>query len=163
MTYSVLLELVRHKTWATLKVIELCQTLSPERLEAVPPGSHASPLALLRHLVLNDINYFRVVAGEAQPPASPDADLAELAERFAELAPKWETLALSQEAADREITTPLGITLGVAPIAQSIHHADVHRAHVLSALGAQGIKVPELDVWDYGTIQGFVRPAEGVR
>jgi hypothetical protein len=34
-------------------------------------------------------------------------------------------------------------------MAQAIHHGDVHRAHVLSILGARGLEVPELDVWEY--------------
>ncbi|MGI8609926.1 MAG: hypothetical protein ACR2MY_11970 [Candidatus Dormibacteria bacterium] len=34
-------------------------------------------------------------------------------------------------------------------MAQAIHHADDHRGHVLSILGAHGLEVPDLAVWDY--------------
>jgi hypothetical protein len=34
-------------------------------------------------------------------------------------------------------------------MAQAIHHADDHRSHILSILGARGLEVPELDVWAY--------------
>jgi hypothetical protein len=36
--------------------------------------------------------------------------------------------------------------LGAVPLAQAIHHADDHRSHVLSILGARGLEAPDLDV-----------------
>jgi len=46
-------------------------------------------------------------------------------------------------------------------MAQAIHHADDHRSHVLSILGARGLAVPEpngLDVWGYAEAQGQMQP-----
>jgi len=37
---------------------------------------------------------------------------------------------------------------------QAIHHADDHRTHVLSILGARGLEVPELDLWGYAESTG---------
>ena len=34
-------------------------------------------------------------------------------------------------------------------MAQSIHHADDHRTQVLSILGAVGVDLPEVDVWEH--------------
>jgi hypothetical protein len=39
-------------------------------------------------------------------------------------------------------------------MAQAIHHADDHRSHILSILGARGLEVPELSVWDYAISTG---------
>ena len=36
---NALLELFRHKTWATLRLIELCQSLAAEDLDATIPGT----------------------------------------------------------------------------------------------------------------------------
>jgi hypothetical protein len=76
--------------------------------------------------------------------------LDELAERIRRMGPRWETLAQEPDPPDREVTTTDGFRLPAAvPMAQAIHHGDVHRAHVLSILGARGLEVPELDVWEY--------------
>src|SRR5262252_8902363 len=39
---SVLLELVRHKTWATRKLIALCQSVDPALIDATSPGTYGT-------------------------------------------------------------------------------------------------------------------------
>jgi hypothetical protein len=41
-------------------------------------------------------------------------------------------------------------------MAQAIHHADDHRGHILSILGARGLDVPDLDVWAYAESAGLM-------
>jgi uncharacterized damage-inducible protein DinB len=48
---DVLLELYRHKTWATLRLIEHCQGLGDEHLDATIPGTFGTIRDTLRHLV----------------------------------------------------------------------------------------------------------------
>jgi uncharacterized damage-inducible protein DinB len=48
---AALLELFRHKTWATLRLIEYCQSLDDEHLDATIPGTHGTNRETLRHLV----------------------------------------------------------------------------------------------------------------
>ena len=158
MSFSVLLELQRHKTWATLKVIELCQGLAPELLEQTVPGTYGSVRATLRHLVGGDERYFNLLTDTPGGPPAEDISLAELRDRFAAMASRWEALLHDAVLAEREFTTRQGVTLGIAPMAQSIHHAEVHRTHILSTLGALGVQVPDLDVWEFGIEQGYVRP-----
>jgi uncharacterized damage-inducible protein DinB len=54
-----LLELYRHKTWATLKLIELCQSLDDEYLDATIPGTYGTVRETLRHLVNAEEGYLR--------------------------------------------------------------------------------------------------------
>jgi hypothetical protein len=42
-------------------------------------------------------------------------------------------------------------------MAQAIHHADDHRTHVLTIIGAMGLDAPEPDVWAYAESAGLVR------
>ena len=42
------------------------------------------------------------------------------------------------------------------PMAQAIHHAENHRSHVLSILGARGLEVPDLQVWGYAEANGLM-------
>jgi hypothetical protein len=46
-----LVELFRHKTWATLLLIEACQGLDEEMLDATTPGTYGTIRDTLHHLV----------------------------------------------------------------------------------------------------------------
>jgi uncharacterized damage-inducible protein DinB len=160
---SALLELYRHKTWATVRLIEFCQGLTGDHLDATIPGTYGTIRDTLRHLVDAEEGYLSIVtrqpfrtkeaaAAFTRPDQTPDGPipLEELASRIQRMGPQWETLAQDPDLPVREVTTTDGWRLAAAvPMAQAIHHADVHRAHVLSILGARGLEVPELDVWEY--------------
>jgi hypothetical protein len=73
--------------------------------------------------------------------------LDEIAERVRQLDPLWQALADDSRLPDRELSDPHGSALAVAPMAQTIHHADVHRAEYQTILGAHGISAPALDRW----------------
>jgi uncharacterized damage-inducible protein DinB len=159
---SVLLELLHHKTWATLRLIEFCQGLAPEHLDATVPGTYGTVRETLRHLLAADERYFNSVTGANTGSAPPEAGLGALAERFAALAKRWEPVMLDPSAPDSEFTTRWGVAKKLAPLAQSIHHADDHRTQVLTILGARGLEVPDLDVWSHGTELGFVHDLDAV-
>lgn len=155
-----LLELYRHKTWATLRLIEHCQGLADEHLDATIPGTFGTIRDTLRHLVAAEEGYFWGLAGERLSEPLPDGPvpLGELADRIRRLGPRWELLAQDSEVPGRELTLPDGWrTIGAVPMAQAIHHADDHRSHVLSILGARGLEVPDLDVWSYGESAGLMQ------
>jgi uncharacterized damage-inducible protein DinB len=158
---SVLLELVRHKTWATQKLIALCQSVDPALIDATTPGTYGTIRSTLVHLVNADRNYYRRLCGE-QPWERMDeetTDLQTVADRFAEIASRWQSLAADSALADRDLQYPKGeVVKGAVVFAQSIHHADAHRAHVLSILGSRGIQVPELDLWEYAFEVGLAIP-----
>jgi uncharacterized damage-inducible protein DinB len=168
---NALLELYRHKTWATLRLIEHCQRLDDKDLDATIPGTYGTIRDTLRHLVDSEEGYYSILTRKRFPtkevaavfsrpgalPAGP-AGLGELADRIRRLGPGWESLAEDAELPDREVTTTDGFRLpGAVPMAQAIHHADDHRSHVLSILGARGLEVPLLDVWDYAESAGLMQ------
>jgi uncharacterized damage-inducible protein DinB len=169
-----LLEMFRHKTWATLRLIEYCQGLPSDDLDARIPGTFGTIRETLRHLVGADEGYFSILTRKQLSEPLPDGvvkldDLSdgpvaldELARRIRALAPRWELLAQDAEVARRECTTSDGWRVpGFVPMAQAIHHADDHRSHVLSILGARGLEVPEpngLDVWGYAEAMNLMVP-----
>jgi uncharacterized damage-inducible protein DinB len=160
MTTSVLLELLRHKTWATLHLIEYCQRLAPEHLDATVPGTYGTVRETLRHLLRSDEGYLRSVTGEDIPAPPEGAGLGALADRFREHAKRWEALFQDPALPDKEVYNRWGKASAAAPMAQSIHHADDHRTQVMSILGARGLEVPELDVWEFGAQAGYVHATE---
>src|SRR6516165_11146822 len=82
-----LLELSRHKTWATLRLIEYCQGLDNEQLDATIPGTYGAIRDALRRLVNAEEGYFAILTGErlAEPLAHGPIPLDELAERIRRL------------------------------------------------------------------------------
>lgn len=163
---EVLIELFRHKTWATLRLIETCQALGDDVLDMTTPGTYGTIRDTLQHMVAADESYLATVTGEkpAQPwPAEP-LPLADLARLTLQLGLRWESVAEDPEAASREITTRDGWrTPASVPIAQAIHHAECHRGHVMSVLGAHGVETPgldigeDLDVWHHGIATGLMQ------
>lgn len=163
---EVVVELYRHKTWATLSLIDACQGLTDEQLDATTPGTYGTIRETLRHLVASDESYLETVTGEpvAQPMPDEEVTLKALAERFRRVARAWEAVARDPDAAGREIVTIDGWrTVAAVPMAQAIHHADDHRAHVLTVLGARGIELPgldigeDLDVWHHAIAVGLMQ------
>jgi uncharacterized damage-inducible protein DinB len=149
---SVLLELVRHKTWATHKLFALCLSLDPTLVDMTASGTYGTIRTTLVHLVNADRNYYRRLCGE-QPWAPMDeatTQLDTLLAHFDAVVPGWESLAQDAALAERDLLYPRGeVVKGSVTFAQSIHLGDVHRAHVLSILGSRGLQVPELDLWEY--------------
>jgi uncharacterized damage-inducible protein DinB len=161
-----LVELFRHKTWATLLLIEACQGLDEDVLDATTPGTYGTIRDTLHHLVGADESYLATVTGDrsAHPLPRERVSLETLADLTRRLGPRWEAVARDPEIASREVTTRDGWrTPAAIPMAQAIHHAEGHRGHVLSVLGAHGIKTPgldisqDLDVWHHGIAVGLMQ------
>src|SRR5919108_2752840 len=90
---SVLHELFRHKTWATLKLIEFCQSLPAEHLDATMPGVYGTVRATLAHLANAESNYYARLTQQPRPESfNASTDLDVIAERIRSLAPGWEAL-----------------------------------------------------------------------
>jgi uncharacterized damage-inducible protein DinB len=163
---EVLVELFRHKTWATLLLIEACQGLDDEALDATTPGTYGTIHDTLHHLVGADQSYLATVTGEVPADPLPDehVSLETLAGLTRQLGPRWQALARDPEIGGREVITGDGWRTPVAiPMAQAVHHAECHRGHVLSVLGAHGIEIPgldigeDLDVWHHGIATGLMQ------
>ena len=155
---NTLLELYRHKTWATLRLIEYCLSLDPPHLDANMAGTYGTIPDTLRHVVEAEEDYFSVLTGERLPEPFPAGlvRLEELAQRLRRLAPHWEVLALDTDLPGHTVTFPDGVSWpGAVLLAQAIHHAADHRTHILSLLGARGVEVPRLDVWAYAQSAGL--------
>jgi len=145
-----LLELFRYKAWATLRLIEHCHTLNDELLDATMPGTYGTIRSTLGHLVNADEDYLNILTGETSspPPTDVPTTLEDLVTTVRRVARRWEELIHGglpdMATADDGYRMP-----GWVPAAQALHHADDHRTHVLSIIGAGGLEVPRLDVWAY--------------
>jgi uncharacterized damage-inducible protein DinB len=162
MSTHILEDAFAHNTWATLQVIDTCQTLSPEQLDTSVPGTYGSIIDTMRHLVGADASYLSVCSGDDHRLADEDRmDLAELRAAIERFGPMWSALLASDPDADRvlvrhrddgsETSAPLSIRL-----AQVVHHGTDHRSQICTALTNLGIEPPYIDVWAFGEAQGTV-------
>jgi uncharacterized damage-inducible protein DinB len=117
-----LLELFRYKTWAALRLIEYCQGLADENLDATTPGTYGTIRETLHHLVDAEEGYLSILtrdrfsskaAAEAfvEPPdrlPEGPVPLAELAHRIRRLGPLWEAMAQEADLPGRDVTTAWG-------------------------------------------------------
>jgi len=156
---SALLTLYRHKTWATLRLIEYCRGIDVAHLDATIAGTYGTIRETLRHLVQAEEGYLFRLTGERLSEPIPEGPVAleDLAERVRRMGPRWEVIAEDAELPDQEVITSDGWRLPAAiPMAQAIHHAGDHRTQVLSILGARGLEEPGpdgLDLWGYAEVE----------
>jgi uncharacterized damage-inducible protein DinB len=170
-----LVEMFRYKTWATLRLIEYCQGLADQDLDATIPGTYGTIRETLRHIVDSEEGYLSILTRERFPSKAaaaafvrppnrlPDGPVAldELAERLRRMGPQWEAMAEDADLPGRDVTTTDGWHLPAAVIlAQTIHHAGDHRTQVMSILGARGLELPgpnDLDAWGYAEDLGLMQ------
>lgn len=159
---SLLLDPYRHNSWATAELITYCRGLDEATLRATVPGTYGSILDILQHTLSSESSYLFRLAG-AWPgypwPTVEAPTIGLLAERAAELAPVWERFLAGE--VDPEGTregrgddgTIYVYKAGVF-LTQALHHANEHRAHVCTILGALGHEPPEVSAWAYAFATG---------
>jgi uncharacterized damage-inducible protein DinB len=159
---SLLADAFGHHVWATLKLIDVCQSLDAEQTEAAAPGTYGTIVETLRHLVGADASYLFVISGGRWSPVDTDTmtipELRAVMERDGD---GWEavvtedldpTKVLVRHRDDgTDSNAPLGIRIG-----QVLHHGTDHRSQICTTLTTLGVEPPNIDVWDFGAEDGRV-------
>jgi uncharacterized damage-inducible protein DinB len=147
--------LFRHHAWATLRLVDHCADLPPERLEETVPGTAGTIRETLIHLLAADERYLRHMDGRQADPhihESEPATLDDLRAAVRAHAARWEALVNKAGELDVTLTRRQEPDIPHAQnllFLQAIHHGNDHRTHVCTILGARGLEVPELDGWAY--------------
>ena len=162
MPRSPLADAFAHHVWATLKLIDTCETLSDEQLQTSAPGVYGSIIDTLRHIVASDRGYLAVVSGGrvermdderltlAAARSVMELDGEEWARVLAELDDP-ERIVVRQRPDGSANRSPAGIRL-----AQALHHGTDHRSQICTILTTLGIEPPDIDVWEFGVQHGRV-------
>jgi uncharacterized damage-inducible protein DinB len=160
MTRSALADAFGHHVWATVRVVEACELLTPEQLATPVAGTYGSILDTLRHLVAADRSYLTLLDGSLPDVEEERLDLASMRATMHENDPVWQKVIASPNVEQDVVRhrddgsqshAPLGIRL-----AQVIHHGTDHRSQVCTGLTALGFTPPDIDVWDYGRVDSRV-------
>jgi uncharacterized damage-inducible protein DinB len=151
-----------HHTWATLELIDVCESLNESQLSFTAPGTFGSVLATFRHLVGADAFYLSVLAPErAAPIDETSIGLAELRAAVEHQGTTWAWLAASnfdvegvlEERDDDGYVRRAPVSIRLA---QALHHGTDHRSQICTALSALGVTPPDIDVWQFGLRAGSV-------
>jgi uncharacterized damage-inducible protein DinB len=158
-------DLIRHNSWATAQVLAYCRDLDEFALNATVPGTYGSIVATMTHLVSWDSAYLSRLAPQLGIERWSEEDgvsLEILIERAAILATWWEAAFADGIDFDRmgEGSGPDGdvFTMPFSTFfTQAIHHANEHRAHVCTILGALGLGTPDVSSWGYSMATGLMK------
>jgi len=155
-------ELFRHNSWANRRLLEFCAGLEPPILDSSAPGTMGSIIDTLRHLSGAEERYleFLELASSRRDEVMEGAklDLPALQREAAGRTERWDRL-LARKLDPGEVIerTRKDGTVDALPRAtlllQAIHHGNDHRTHICTILGAQGIEPPELDGWNFYSVE----------
>jgi len=162
------LRLVRHNTWANLRLLEFCGALPQEQLDWTTPGTYGTLNRTLHHIVAAEHGYLHALTGELPPievegrgtPLHGGWSMSELIERAASNGERMERFVSSGYDPLRVIIEDTSRVVAAIIAAQYVHHGSDHRAHAGTILGAHGVEIPldanedGLDLWGYGTTIG---------
>ena len=156
MEESLLAEFFRHNTWATLRLLDACESLTDEQLDTTTTGTMGTIRDTLVHIAGAEQRYLNLLSGlpREEPlerkPFPGVTDLRERAQRtgdglakIAARASLKDTIAVPWQGE----TTQLNVS---TVLIQAINHATEHRSHINTILTQLGMEPPELDGWTYG-------------
>ena len=152
----------RHNVWATVRLIDVCATLSPEQLATDVPGTYGSIHRTLHHLVDSDswyLSFFR--DGVTVQMDDTLLELADLRATIEANGGAWLEVLAGAPDPDRQIEHLSRGTRYLAPaglrLAQVVQHGTDHRSQVCTALTLLGVEPPDIAVWAYGEATGRSR------
>ena len=159
-------EAFRAHSWATRRLLEFCQELTPEQMAAGRNDATGwSVLETFSHLVSADGYYVGSLDGSGRPvpkwnePDEPAWSTDALVERSARLSGLWETYLKTGDDAERLVMLDEGTfecRAGVI-VAHALHHGDLHREQICSILRRIGLEPPDLQPWEYAIDKGRAR------
>jgi uncharacterized damage-inducible protein DinB len=167
----VLTKLFAHNAWANLKLLNFCEGLSDEQLDATAVGGFGSIRDTLLHIVGAEVSYVERVNGKlpAKPLSRdefPGFDVLKDAVRWS----SDELLQLALSAREDTLVHErwerwrCEYTLA-SLIVQAINHATEHRAQIATIITQLGMEPPDMSGWNYieeiGEFQEFEDGAAG--
>jgi uncharacterized damage-inducible protein DinB len=149
-------DLYKHHLWANQRLLDVCEPLPDEALDATAVGTYGTVRDTLVHLVAGEGRYLAAMTGSGQAPdALKEGTFPGIAKlkRHAGVSGE-ELIGLAEKATSNDVIKversgqryeiPVSIFF-----AQAINHGTEHRSHVCTILTQQGIEPPNLDVWTY--------------
>jgi uncharacterized damage-inducible protein DinB len=150
-----LVEFIRYDTWANLRVLGVCETLSESQLMAPIAGAYGSVRETFRHMLYAEADYINRITGSRPAPAFNWEDgpsLAEMAAFAAQVGAAFlevvERVPPTQNVHEEENGFSIDY-LALQLYMQVVNHGIEHRTNITTYLSGLGVTVPEVDGWGY--------------
>lgn len=163
---AVLVDLFRHNSWANLRLLEACESLSDEQLDTALPGTYGTIRDTLLHVVRAEVSYVARVTGRrpGEPPKHGEFpgfnrlkdDVRWTGEELLKLALAADESGTVRETGQgKQVQYPLS-----ALLTQAINHATEHRSQIATILTQQGIEPPDMSGWQYMDEFGYFQESD---
>ena len=160
---SVLVKLFGHNAWASLTLLDFCEGLSAEQLEATAVGGYGSIRETLMHFVTAEQNYVHRVNDHL--PAVPMRRGEWAGFPALKAAVRWtgdELLQLARSArADTLVRERSPHSSEEYPLTtlmvQAVTHSNEHRTQIATILTQLGLEPPDLSGWKYMEVLGELK------
>ena len=144
----------RYNLWANMRLLDTCEKLSDEQLDATTTGVYGCIREILMHLFGAEEGYaFSFTKKTPMPPLQEVTTFVGFEElrRRAELSGR-ELITIAEQRDTSEIFFLDEGTYecpAIIVVIQAIHHAVDHRSQISTLLTLQGIEPPDMDPWSY--------------
>jgi uncharacterized damage-inducible protein DinB len=151
---SVLTVLFKHNAWANLKLLDFCEALSSEQLDATAIGCYGSIRDTLRHIVGAEVGYVSNATGRPKaPPLNWDAGFGAVKDAVRQAADDLLDLAISaREGTIVRQPQPEGTVEEyrlASLMVQAITHSTEHRTQIAAIITQLGMEPPDMAAWQY--------------
>jgi uncharacterized damage-inducible protein DinB len=167
---SVLTTLFAHNVWANLKLLDFCEHLSDEQLDATAVGCFGSIRDTLQHIISAEVGYVERVNGKlpaALPPSDKFPGFVVLKNVVRWAGDELLQLALSarEDTSVRQRPPRHVFQYRLASLmVQAITHSTEHRTQVSAIITQLGMEPPDMSGWQYmqdiGELQDFGEGSE---
>ena len=149
------MEFILYNNWANQRVLQACQNLSEDQLEAVIPGAYGTIRDTLGHIIRGEAYYLLLLTGSSPQPhfkweAQPG--LAEMTAYAAQVGMALVDMAQRILPTDQVIEEDEGKVYhyqALAVFIQIINHGVEHRTNITTILNQGLQKPPDVDGWGY--------------
>ena len=152
---SVLTTLFAHNAWANLKLLDFCEHLSNQQLDATAIGGFGSIRDTLLHIVGAELSYVERVNGKLperplSPGQFPAFEMLKDAARWASDELLLLALSARKESSVRQRPPRQLIEYKLASlIVQAISHSTEHRTQISAIITQLGMEPPDMSGWNY--------------
>jgi uncharacterized damage-inducible protein DinB len=149
-----LTELFKHNLWANLHLLDACEKLTGEQLDATFPGTYGSIRDTLVHIAGGEELYVSMLLGRPRPPRREDEgfqSFEQLRDLLTGTGQELINLAQNNTIPKSYLDTAESEELaGSMIVILAINHATEHRAHINTVFSQLGLVPVDLDGWIYG-------------
>ena len=161
---SVLTTLFAHNTWANLKLLDFCEGLSDEQLDATAIGCYGSIRETLLHIAGGEVDYVNLATDRLPAVPLPSDQFPEF--EVLKAGVRWAGDELLNLATAARADTIVRVTRPGEPIfeyplaglmVQVLNHSSEHRTQISTIITQLGIEPPAMSGWKYMREMGEFR------